>query len=45
MGPVDIVGYLVFGAIVAAIVLGYWRMSVALRSWRQPPPGRDPQAK
>jgi hypothetical protein len=39
---VDIGGYLVFGAIVAAIVFGYWRLSNALRRWRQPPPEGRP---
>jgi hypothetical protein len=35
---VDIGRLLVFGAIVAAIVIGYWRISSSLRRWREPPP-------
>jgi hypothetical protein len=41
---VEITSFIVLGAIVAALVFGYWRLTVSLRRWKQPPPGRDPEA-
>jgi hypothetical protein len=38
-------GYVVFGAIVAALVFGYWRLSVSLRRWKQPPSSRMPDQR
>jgi hypothetical protein len=42
---VEVTGFIVFGVIVAGLVFGYWRLSVSLRKWKQPPPGRDPEAR